>query len=216
MKRLANFVGEKQEFDTVGHGTAVAGVIGSETYGVAKKCNLIDIKVTNQDGVTKFSDVISALVIVIEESKKTKRPSIAVLAMSMANNYLLNQIVSEITDLGIPVITSAGNEGLSSCNYSPSSAIGVLSVGAINDQNDKIAPFSNHGACVDVFTSGVDVITTGNKKSEIVKVSGTSMSSGIAAGLTAYYMANGLSGIEAISKVSFFVKKKIKRTYYFY
>lgn len=31
--------------DTIGHGTHVAGTIGGSTYGVAKKTNIIDVKV---------------------------------------------------------------------------------------------------------------------------------------------------------------------------
>lgn len=184
-------------------GSAIAGVIGSETYGVAKKCNLVDIKVTNRERVTKSSDVIRALKLVTEEAKTTERPTVVVLAMSAKKDKLLNSIIENIIEQGIPVITSAGNEGGLGCNYSPGSATGVLSVGSIDDSNDKIAKFSNWGACVDIFAPGVSVLTTGNVDDYVTKASGTSISAGIVAGLTAYYMGMGQTGLEAVYTVSY-------------
>lgn len=40
-----------QHVDTVGHGTHVAGTIGSTTYGVAKRANLISVKVFQGESV---------------------------------------------------------------------------------------------------------------------------------------------------------------------
>lgn len=41
--------------DMFGHGTHVAGTIGSKTYGVAKKAKLFSIKVCNQNGQCEVS-----------------------------------------------------------------------------------------------------------------------------------------------------------------
>lgn len=45
-----NFVGGSH-VDDAGHGTHVAGTIGGSTYGVAKKANLISVKVFGASGV---------------------------------------------------------------------------------------------------------------------------------------------------------------------
>ena len=47
---LYNAVGDGQNTDGNGHGTHVAGTIGSTTYGVAKKTKLYAVKVLGADG----------------------------------------------------------------------------------------------------------------------------------------------------------------------
>lgn len=55
---VANF-SDNDENDVNGHGTHVAGTIGSATYGVAKNVNIYGIKVLNDDGVGAMSSIIS-------------------------------------------------------------------------------------------------------------------------------------------------------------
>lgn len=47
---LANYAGDGSTADGNGHGTHVAGTIGSKTYGVAKKTSLYAVKVLNSAG----------------------------------------------------------------------------------------------------------------------------------------------------------------------
>lgn len=47
---LANYAGDGQNSDGNGHGTHVAGTIGSKTYGVAKKTKLYAVKVLDSSG----------------------------------------------------------------------------------------------------------------------------------------------------------------------
>jgi len=65
--------------DNNGHGTFVAGIVGSKTYGVAKKCNLIAVKSLNGEGVGVSSDVLSGLEYVVNQYNKANstRRSIA-------------------------------------------------------------------------------------------------------------------------------------------
>lgn len=46
---MANYAGG-QDTDIFGHGTHVAGTIGSDTYGVAKNTNLYAVKVLDDSG----------------------------------------------------------------------------------------------------------------------------------------------------------------------
>ncbi|RYP64566.1 hypothetical protein DL770_009175 [Monosporascus sp. CRB-9-2] len=57
----ATFVDGEDESDRNGHGTHVAGTIGSATYGVAKKTELIAVKVLAEDGKGQLSNVIGGL-----------------------------------------------------------------------------------------------------------------------------------------------------------
>lgn len=200
--KLADFTNEPINFkDHIGHGSYIAGVIGSKTFGIAKKANLFDIKVTEKNGKTKLSSVINALSLILHDSKITKRPSLVVLPLIMAKNAILNGAVESLINEGIPVISPAGNDGKQACNYSPASAKGTLTVGAIDDETDLISTFSNWGSCVDIFAPGVKIQTTSNINNEVVIKSGTSLSTGIAAGLVAYYMGMGDSGSQAIERV---------------
>ncbi|ODV63585.1 S8 family peptidase, partial [Ascoidea rubescens DSM 1968] len=215
VKRIANFVRNENQYDDyIGHGSAIAGVIGSETYGVAKKCNFVDIKVTDKNGDTYLADVLSALNLSLDHAKQTKRPTLVVLAMSLSKNSLLNHAVENLISNGIPVVVAAGNKGKPACHDSPASAKGVLVVGSINDKTDRIAHFSNWGACLDVFASGVNVITTGKRNDDITIASGTSISAGIAAGLVASFMAMGDTGLDAVERVkSYSTKDSISGLY---
>lgn len=51
---LANYAGDGQNSDGNGHGTHVAGTIGSKTYGVAKKTKLYAVKVLDSSGSVRF------------------------------------------------------------------------------------------------------------------------------------------------------------------
>jgi subtilisin family serine protease len=53
--------GNIDESDGNGHGTHVAGTVGGIDYGVAKECNLIAVKVLDDNGYGPFSGVISGI-----------------------------------------------------------------------------------------------------------------------------------------------------------
>ncbi|SCV03096.1 LANO_0G02124g1_1 [Lachancea nothofagi CBS 11611] len=189
--------------DPHGHGTAVAGVIGSSEFGVAKKCNLFDVRIANADGNAGLVGVIRALEHVTKLATITNRPSLVVIPYTMAKNVILNAAVEAVVrDLSIPVIVAGGNNNQSACTVSPASAYGALSIGAIDvTKNDETAPFTNYGECIDVFAAGVDVSTIGLDSSLETKKSGTSVSAGIASGLVAYFMSLGFHGMDAVNRV---------------
>jgi len=57
----ATFSDEIVNEDLNGHGTHVAGIIGGSIYGVAKKVNLVAVKVLNEKGEGSLSDVIQGI-----------------------------------------------------------------------------------------------------------------------------------------------------------
>ncbi|KAH8695831.1 peptidase S8/S53 domain-containing protein [Phaeosphaeriaceae sp. PMI808] len=60
---------ENSTTDTNGHGTHVAGTIGSKTYGVAKKVTLFAVKVLDQGGSGTYSAVIAGMEYVQKDAK---------------------------------------------------------------------------------------------------------------------------------------------------
>ncbi|KAI9595866.1 peptidase S8/S53 domain-containing protein [Syncephalis fuscata] len=174
--------------DDFGHGTFVAGVIAGKQFGVAKKANLISVKVYRKKGDQTTEDVIKDSTGCLAN---TTAAQIRKLMSSGAPfNEVLNRAVEQLTAAGITVVTSAGNSGeqnvpFDSCNHSPSSSPSVISVGA-TDKNDKVASFSNTGKCVTLFAPGSDVVSISNNLgTDKVTNGGTSFSTPYVTGVVA-------------------------------
>jgi subtilase-type proteinase RRT12 len=189
--------------DNNGHGTCVAGVAGSQTYGVAKKANLIEVKTMDRTGRGKLSWVLSGLQFVLDNKNRRKHPAVVNMSLGSARSTVFNRAVEHLVSLGIPVIAAAGNSDASACRVSPASASGVFVLGAFDDRTDSVASFSNWGQCVDVFAPGVNVQSVSIRKDDIpVLYSGTSVSAPIGAGIVAYFMGMGDTGTGAVQRVS--------------
>ncbi|CAG8715014.1 10858_t:CDS:1 [Funneliformis caledonium] len=171
------------------HGTFVASVAAGRTVGVARKANLIDVRVFNEKTQGKTSDMIEALSYIIDQHKNGKNKnsvvnmSIRVVPVSRA----LLHAVKEVTDAGIHVAVSAGNESKESCKQSPAAAPSAITVGATDFKNDSITDFSNFGKCVDIFAPGLNITGAGlDSKHDYLKgYWGTSFSSPLVAGTLA-------------------------------
>lgn len=57
----ANFVSGALNTDDSGHGTHLAGIIGSNTYGMAKKVKLVGVKVLDAQGSGSMSGVVAGM-----------------------------------------------------------------------------------------------------------------------------------------------------------
>lgn len=88
----------------------------------------------------------------------------------------VNSAVEAIASAGVVPVVAAGNENQDAANTSPASAPDAITVGAIDQTNDRKASFSNFGTVVDVFAPGVDVESVGiTSDSATETLSGTSM-----------------------------------------
>ncbi|CAJ0903410.1 745_t:CDS:10 [Entrophospora sp. SA101] len=158
-----NTISESPDKDENGHGTFVAGIIGSKTYGVAKRVNLVAVKSLDAQGIGSLSDVLYGLEYVLRahQSKNNRTPTITNLSLGTEYSRALNIVINNIVNQGIVMVVgkvAAGNGnkygiGIDACNTSPASASSVITVGA-TDINDHIANFSNYGRCVDLFAPG--------------------------------------------------------------
>jgi hypothetical protein len=54
----------------LGHGTHVAGIIGSHTYGIAKGIKLVGLKSIGCEGIGKVSDILRAISWILENATK--------------------------------------------------------------------------------------------------------------------------------------------------
>ncbi|TPX62176.1 hypothetical protein PhCBS80983_g00699 [Powellomyces hirtus] len=172
--------------DGHGHGTHVAGTCASKTYGVAKKANVIGVKVLDNDGNGLISQVVEGLDWVLGEvMKNTTRRSVINLSLGGAGkSEAINRLVSTLVENGVVLSVAAGNDNVDACTSSPADSELVLTVGA-STKLDNRAPFSNYGDCVDIFAPGVNITSTYIPPHATRSLQGTSMSAPHVAGLMA-------------------------------
>lgn len=188
--RFAQTFGNGQPgVDVHGHGTHVAGIAASQTYGVAKNANIIGVKVMSDSGRGDTSNIIAGINFAVGQAfqSNTRRPSIINISIISNQTPALDEAVSNAVSLGIHVIVGAGNDGIDASGFSPARSTSVITVGAINI-NDEKASFSNIGNAVDIFAPGENILSLAPGSSTQV-LSGTSMATPFVSGLAAYLMA---------------------------
>jgi subtilisin family serine protease len=171
--------------DCNGHGTHVAGTIGSNTYGVAKGVRLYSVRVFPCWGGTAVSNVVSGLDWVVRQATL---PSVVNMSLGGAASSSLDQAVQATLNKGITVVAAAGNSNQSACNESPARVAGVITVG-MTDQRDYRDWVSNYGPCVDLFAPGIIIESLWNDGSYGYSMSGTSAAAPHAAGVAALYLS---------------------------
>ncbi|KAI1379661.1 subtilisin-like serine protease pepD [Hypoxylon crocopeplum] len=179
--------------DYFGHGTHVAGTIASNTYGIAKKATIVDVKVARSIGYSTVAHVIDGINWVVNNATGTPgRAAKSVINMSLAfpTSAMLNSAVDAASAMGVLSVVGAGNDGADASTRSPASAATALTVGAVYWNRTK-AEWSNYGPDVDIFAPGVDVASLWNREGVESVNSGTSMSSPHGVGLALY-----LKGLE--------------------
>jgi len=143
----------------------MAGIAGSATYGVAKNCNLITVKVVGRN-LGLVSKVIKGIEWVVTQHTANDRPSVLNLSLEAGFHNALNLAVNNCVDAGV-VVTAAGNGyGADACIRSPASAAKAITVGATERTDDARSSFSNIGPCVDIFTGGGAILSTGHTDDE--------------------------------------------------
>jgi subtilisin family serine protease len=175
----------KNGSDCQGHGTHVAGTIGSKTFGVAKGVKLISVRVLDCSGSGSLSGVLAGLDWI---GINNSGPAVANMSLGSSKNTTLNEAVKKLFSLNINVVVAGGNSNGDACNYSPSSATEAITVGA-TDETDKRATFSNYGNCLDLFAPGVNITSTWfSSPTASAVLSGTSMASPHVAGVASLYL----------------------------
>ncbi|KAK0518915.1 proteinase B [Tilletia horrida] len=190
--------------DGNGHGTHCAGTIGSRAYGVAKKADLVAVKVLGAGGSGSMADVTQGVLWAAQnaadlsakfaaephsEAAKKHKGFVASMSLGGGRSIALNQAVDSAVESGLHFTVAAGNENQDACNVSPAGAKNPITVGA-STVADERAYFSNKGTCVDVFAPGLQIKSTWNTGPDSTNtISGTSMATPHVAGLVAYLLS---------------------------
>ncbi|KAL4941537.1 alkaline protease 1 [Aspergillus oleicola] len=190
-----------QHIDSYGHGTHVSGTIGGSTYGVAKRANLISVKVF-QGQSSSTSIILDGFNWAVNDIVNRRRTGNSAINMSLGGgySYAFNQAVENAYSEGVLSVVAAGNDGVNAADSSPASAPNALTVGASTVNNAR-AYFSNYGSVVDVFAPGQNILSAWiGSNTATDTISGTSMATPHVVGLSLYLMAlEGLSTPGAVT-----------------
>jgi len=182
----ANTSGDNTKIEQCnGHGTHVAGTIGSTTFGVAKGATIYSVRVFPCWGNTPLSDVIAGVDWVTRHSVL---PAVANMSLGTGYSKALNDSVKALIARGVVVTVAAGNDNRDACLDSPGSLPEALTVGS-TDNRDYKSNSSNFGRCVDIFAPGVGIESIWNQDQYPVFImSGSSTAAPHAAGVAALYL----------------------------
>ena len=171
--------------DCYGHGTHVAGTVGSATYGVAKSVHLVPVRVLGCDGSGTTSAVIAGIDWV---TAHRVQPAVANMSLGGGNSTALDDAVKRSIAAGVSYAVAAGNSSWPACLSSPADVPAAITVGA-TQKNDQTASFSNWGSCIDLFAPGVNITSDWNTSDTATNtISGTSMATPHVTGVAALYL----------------------------
>lgn len=153
--------GQHSSVDAYGHGTFVAGIIAGsgkqsrgKYMGVAPKAGLVNVRVSDDQGMSYESDVIAGLQWIYNNKNRYNIKVVNIsLNSSLAQSYHTSPMCAAAEILwfsGIVVVVSAGNNGTANL-YPPANDPFVITVGATDDRgtativDDTVATFSAYG-----------------------------------------------------------------------
>ena len=192
--------------DCNGHGTHVAGIVGSATYGVAKGVHLYGVRVLNCSGDGSIDDILEGADVIIEKaaSQPPGRRGVINLSLGGDKSDIIEVMITALRDAGLVVVLAAGNSGADACQFSPSN-MGLknyaLTVGASN-RNDQRPSWSNYGSCVSITAPGADIKSTWfTSTTATATISGTSMAAPAVSGVAALVLQqNSALSVEAVNQ----------------
>lgn len=187
--------------DQNGHGTHVAGIIGSagmvdiNSKGVAPSTSLYIDKILDASGSGSISKLIAGIDWAIRKDVKVINLSLGTSPISTTELncdhvfHALTKAIKKATESGITVVAAAGNEGKAGVE-APACISSVIAVGATDSTDTVVGPSSQGGPMTDhgLVAPGIDIYSTwigGGYQ----KLSGTSMAAPQVSGTVSLILA---------------------------
>lgn len=189
-----NVVYEDAETDK--HGTHIAGIIagaknGIGIEGIAKKINIMPLKILDDDGGTVFH--------AIKAIEYAEENGAQIANCSWGNNHNSQFLYDAIKQSNMLFVCAAGNDGdnFSEVKTYPAAydLDNIISVAAMN-RNGEISEFSNYGEGVDIAAPGEDIYST-LPEGKYGYMSGTSMAAPFVTGVAALVKSEALDSSPA-------------------
>lgn len=150
--------------DCTGHGTAVAGIVGGRTLGVAKGVRLHGVRVFGCANWTLVSTIIAGVDWVTQHHVK---PAVANLSLEITVtpftgiDWGLEDAIRGSIAAGVSYVVAAGNQSIDVKDMTPARIPEVLTVAA-SDFFDRRTTFTDFGPGVDLFAPGEAIISASN------------------------------------------------------
>jgi subtilisin family serine protease len=160
--------------DCWGHGTHVAGILGGNTYGVAKGVNIRSVKVCVVGVGCPASAIIQGVNWVTSEHLSSSAvPKVVNISIAGRNSAPFNPPFTDHTGIdsavnssisrGVTYVVAAGNDNDNALNDHPADVEAALTVGAVDWNGNRwinsSSVGSNWGPGVDLFAPGVFVVS---------------------------------------------------------
>ncbi len=179
-----NFSSDSEVYDSLGHGTHVAGIIGAKTgvaKGIASGVEIVSLKVLGHSGMGSNDAVAKAVSHAIE----SKCDIICMSLGSPKPSAIVHEAIRRAEAAGAIIVCAAGNDG-GAVNY-PAAFQETIGVGAV-DKNGNVCEFSSRGKEIVVAAPGQDITSTWLANG-YATISGTSMAAPFVAGVLALYVS---------------------------
>ena len=178
------------------------------TYGASKHATVVADRVLDCDGSGSFSWFIQALdtaAATCSSSSWTGGPCVVSASLGAQVTGTYQAPITAIDNAlakGVITVVAAGNANGDACTHSPAQAPNAVTVASSTSTGAR-SPFSNWGACVDVFAPGSSIIAAAHSSDTGTRtMSGTSMAAPHVAGVMGAIMAStGLGGLAAVEQL---------------
>lgn len=178
------------------HGTAIAALITSETYGAAPQSSINAFSVLSCSAFAT-PGATSALILALDDIQSRHCPSsgqelcnktgnrpIINISLTGMKNEIVNRKLKAMSDAGIIIMVAAGNEQSDACEYSPASAEGVITVASMNPMAEFSSDHSNYGSCVDIVAPGFNILVPNTLETDqSLEEYGTSLATAFVSGI---------------------------------